>query len=53
MGKMKNIRKLYVVGVGKHDDGSNIKELGELQHFSGKLSLKKFNALIKILRRLY
>ena len=39
MGKMKNLRKLYVFGVGKHDDGSNIKELGELQHLSGKLSL--------------
>ena len=39
MGKMKNLRKLYVFCVGKHDDGSNIKELGELQHLSGKLSL--------------
>ncbi|XP_050283415.1 putative disease resistance protein At3g14460 isoform X1 [Quercus robur] len=39
MGKMKNLRKLYVFGVGKHDDGSSIKELGELQHLSGKLSL--------------
>ncbi|KAL4600752.1 hypothetical protein ACB092_11G221500 [Castanea dentata] len=39
MGKMKNLRKLYVFGVGKHDDGSNIKELGELQRLSGKLSL--------------
>ncbi|XP_030969219.1 putative disease resistance protein At3g14460 [Quercus lobata] len=39
MGKMKNLIKLYVFCVGKHDDGSNIKELGELQHLSGKLSL--------------
>nr|POE82523.1 putative disease resistance rpp13-like protein 1 [Quercus suber] len=39
MGKMKNLRKLYVFCVGKHDDGSSIKELGELQHLSGKLSL--------------
>nr|POF00456.1 putative disease resistance rpp13-like protein 1 [Quercus suber] len=39
MGKMKNLRKLYVFYVSKHDDGSNIKELGELQHLSGKLSL--------------
>ncbi|XP_065627788.1 putative disease resistance protein At3g14460 [Quercus suber] len=39
MGKMKNLRKLSVFGVGIHDDGSSIKELGELQHLSGKLSL--------------
>ena len=39
MGKTKNLRKLYVFDVGKHDDGSSIKELGELQHLSGKLSL--------------
>ena len=39
MGKMKNLRKLYAFGVGKHDDGSTIKELGELQHLSEKLSL--------------
>ncbi|KAM3685937.1 hypothetical protein ACJW31_11G157400 [Castanea mollissima] len=39
MDKLKNLRKLYIFGVGKHDDGSNIKELGELQHLSGKLSL--------------
>ena len=41
MGKMKNLRKLYVFGVGNHDDGSSIKELEELQHLSGKLSLLK------------
>nr|POF00441.1 putative disease resistance rpp13-like protein 1 [Quercus suber] len=39
MDKLKNLRKLPVFGVGKHDDGSSIKELGELQHLSGKLSL--------------
>ncbi|KAM3733741.1 hypothetical protein ACB098_11G160000 [Castanea mollissima] len=39
MDKLKNLRKLRVFGVGKHDDGSSIKELGELQHLSGKLSL--------------
>ncbi|KAL0007136.1 hypothetical protein SO802_008638 [Lithocarpus litseifolius] len=39
MGKLKNLKKLPVFGVGKHDDGSSIKELGELQHLSGKLSL--------------
>ncbi|KAF3962915.1 hypothetical protein CMV_012633 [Castanea mollissima] len=39
MDKLKNLRKLYIFGVGKHVDGSNIKELGELQHLSGKLSL--------------
>nr|XP_023879230.1 putative disease resistance RPP13-like protein 1 [Quercus suber] len=39
MDKLKNLRKLSVFGVGIHDDGSSIKELGELQHLSGKLSL--------------
>nr|XP_023899856.1 putative disease resistance protein At3g14460 [Quercus suber] len=39
MDKLKNLRKLPVFVVGKHDDGSSIKELGELQHLSGKLSL--------------
>ena len=39
MDKLKNLRKLPVFSVGKHDDGSSIKELGELQHLSGKLSL--------------
>ncbi|KAL4600751.1 hypothetical protein ACB092_11G221400 [Castanea dentata] len=39
MDKLKNLKKLLVFGVGKHDDGSSIKELGELQHLSGKLSL--------------
>ncbi|XP_050283300.1 putative disease resistance RPP13-like protein 1 [Quercus robur] len=39
IGKMKNLIKLLVFGVGKHDHGSSIKELGELHHLSGKLSL--------------
>ncbi|KAL0007098.1 hypothetical protein SO802_008600 [Lithocarpus litseifolius] len=39
MGKLKNLIKLPVFGVGKHDDGSSIKELGELQHLSKTLSL--------------
>ncbi|XP_030966143.1 putative disease resistance protein At3g14460 isoform X2 [Quercus lobata] len=39
MDKLKNLRNLPVFGVGKHDDGSSIKELGELQHLSGKLYL--------------
>ncbi|KAM3754847.1 hypothetical protein ACB098_03G195800 [Castanea mollissima] len=43
MDKLKNLRKLpvFVVGKheGKHDDGSSIKVLGELQHLSGNLSL--------------
>ncbi|KAM4082218.1 hypothetical protein ACJW30_11G154600 [Castanea mollissima] len=39
MGKLKNLIKLPVFVVGKHDDGSSIKELGKLQHLSEKLSL--------------
>ncbi|KAM3685940.1 hypothetical protein ACJW31_11G157700 [Castanea mollissima] len=39
MDKLKYLKKLLVFGVGKHDDGSSIKELGELQLLSGKLSL--------------
>ena len=37
MGKMKNLRKLLVFGVGKHDDGSSIKELNSLaiEHYEG------------------
>nr|XP_023893547.1 putative disease resistance protein At3g14460 [Quercus suber] len=39
IGKMKNLRKLLVFVVGKHDDGFSMKELGELRHLSGNLSL--------------
>ena len=37
MDKMKNLRKLLVFGVGKHDDGSSIKELNSLaiEHYEG------------------
>ena len=37
MDKMKNLRKLLVFGVGKHDDGSNIKGLNSLtiEHYEG------------------
>ncbi|XP_050283290.1 putative disease resistance protein At3g14460 [Quercus robur] len=38
MGKMKNLIKLPIFVVGKHD-GSSISELGELQHLSGKLTI--------------
>ena len=38
MGKLKNLRKLSVFVVSKHG-GSHIKELGELRHLSGKLSI--------------
>ena len=38
MGKLKKLRKLPVFVVGKHG-GSSIRELGELHHLSGKLSV--------------
>nr|POE76955.1 putative disease resistance rpp13-like protein 1 [Quercus suber] len=38
MGKLKKLRKLPVFVVGKHG-GSSIRELGELHHLSGKLSI--------------
>ncbi|XP_065617056.1 putative disease resistance RPP13-like protein 1 isoform X2 [Quercus suber] len=39
MGKLKNLRKLPLFFVGQHDDGSSIRELGELRHLSGNLSI--------------
>ena len=38
MGKMKNLRRLPFFVVSKHG-GSYIRELGELRHLSGKLSV--------------
>ena len=37
MDKVKNLIKLPIFVVGKHD-GSSISELGKLKHLSGKLS---------------